>query len=249
MKYFPRMIGKGQQPTEEEMVNFIGAPANEAWLELRHFIDDRYDIPSTILYYGAKYGWTFRYRKSGRTFCSLFPEKNGFTVLIVLGINESQKALAIRDELSLKISNLLEDTAQLHDGHWLWIHVTSINDVEDVKRLLRIKRKPKKKLESTNEILKPIILSVSGNSLRRGARLTQEWKSVLKADPLDWLLEPKNPAVRYYALLDLLYYSLADSKMQEAKEVVQTNYKVTRIFNKQHTEGYWESLDHPYHPK
>ena len=31
-----------------------------------------------------------------------------------------------------------------------------------------------------------------------------DWKSVLKADPTKWLMEPNNPSVRYFALTELL---------------------------------------------
>jgi hypothetical protein len=54
-------------------------------------------------------------------FSNVFPEKGGFTVLIVLGKKESEKALSIRDELSSEIHKLLGDTEQLHDGRWLRI--------------------------------------------------------------------------------------------------------------------------------
>ena len=30
------------------------------------------------------------------------------------------------------------------------------------------------------------------------------WKSLLKTDPTDWLLERDNPSVRYYTLTDIL---------------------------------------------
>ena len=113
---FSRMIDKTRKPSEEEMVCFIGERARNAWLEIRRFIEDRYDLVPETVFYGAKYGWTVRYRKGGKTLCSLFPEKGGFTVLIVLGKKESEKALSIRDELSSKIQKLLENTEQLHDG-------------------------------------------------------------------------------------------------------------------------------------
>ena len=73
-------------------------------------------IPPETLFYGKKYGRTVRYRKSGKTLCSLFPEKSGFTVLINLGGKEAEKALAIRDELSSKVNELLGAAKQLHDG-------------------------------------------------------------------------------------------------------------------------------------
>ena len=141
---FVRMKDKARKPTEEEIIGFIGEPAKEAWQEIRQFLEDRYDLEPETLFYGAKYGWTIRYRKSGKTLCSLFPEKGGFTVLITLGRKESEKALLIRDELSSKIRKLLEDTEQLHDGRWLWIRLLTASDTEDVKKLLQIKRKPKK---------------------------------------------------------------------------------------------------------
>jgi len=141
---FLRMTDKVRKPTEEEIIGFIGEPAKEAWLEIRQFLEDRYDLVPETLFYGAKYGWTIRYRKGGKTLCSLFPEKGGFTVLIVLGRKESEKALLIRDELSSKIRKLLGDTEQLHDGRWLWIRLLTASDTDDVKKLLQIKRKPKK---------------------------------------------------------------------------------------------------------
>jgi len=141
---FHRMIDKARKLTEEEMVSFIGERAEEAWLEMRRFIEEHYDFVPETVFYGAKYGWTVRYRKSGKTLCSLFPEKGGFTVLIVLGRKESEKVLSMRDELNSKIRKLLEDTKQLHDGRWLWIRLLTTDDTDDIKKLLQIKRKPKK---------------------------------------------------------------------------------------------------------
>ncbi len=138
------MTDKAREPTEEEMLSFIGEQTKEAWLEIRRFIEDRYDLVPDTIFCGAKYGWTIRYRKGGKTLCSLFPEKGGFTILIVLGKKESEKAISIRDELSSKIRTLLGNTEQLHDGRWLWIRLLTTSDTDDVKKLLQIKRKPEK---------------------------------------------------------------------------------------------------------
>jgi len=107
------------------------------WLEIRRFIEDRYGLVPETVFYGAEYGWTVRYRKGGKTLCSLFPEKGGFTVLIVLGKKESEKALSIRDELSSKIQKLLENTEQLHDGRWLWIRLLTTSDTDDLRNFCK----------------------------------------------------------------------------------------------------------------
>ncbi|MFQ5761995.1 MAG: DUF3788 domain-containing protein [Candidatus Bathyarchaeia archaeon] len=139
-----RITDKTHKPTEDEIISFIGARAKGAWLEIRHFLEDRYDLVPETVFYGAKYGWTIRYRKGGKTLCSLFPEEGGFTVLIVLGKEESEKTLSMYDELSSKVRRLLADARQLHDGRWLWIRLLTTSDAEDVKKLLQVKRKPKK---------------------------------------------------------------------------------------------------------
>ena len=142
---YSRMIDKTHKPTEEEILSFIGEHAKEAWLEIKQFIEKHYDIEPETLYYGTKYGWTIRYRKGGKTLCSLFPEKDGFTILITLGKKESEKVLSLFDELSSKTQKLLRNTKQLHDGRWLWIRLLAKSDTDDVKKLLQIKRRPKKR--------------------------------------------------------------------------------------------------------
>ncbi|MCK4280377.1 MAG: DUF3788 domain-containing protein [Candidatus Thorarchaeota archaeon] len=141
----PRMIDKTQEPTEEEMMIFMGEQAGNVWVELRHFIEDNYDFVPETAFYGVKHGWTVRYRRSGRTLCSLFPEKDGFSVLIVLGRKDSEKALSMRDELSTRMIAILESTEQLHDGRWLWIKPLTASDTDDIKMLLQVKRRPKKR--------------------------------------------------------------------------------------------------------
>ncbi len=142
---FLRMMDKAREPTEEEMMNFVGERAEEAWTELRQFIEDNYDFVPETVFYGAKYGWTVRYRKSSKTLCSLFPEKGGFTVLIVLGKKDSEKVLLMRDELSTRMNAILWSTKQLHDGRWLWIKLLTASDTDDIKLLLQVKRRPKKR--------------------------------------------------------------------------------------------------------
>ncbi|KAA3654574.1 MAG: DUF3788 family protein [Calditrichaeota bacterium] len=83
-----------------------------------------------------------RYRKSGKTLISLFPEHGAFTALVVLGKKESENVMGIREQLSPSTRDLIGSTNQLQDGKWLWIRVLDPSQVEDVKQLLQAKRKP-----------------------------------------------------------------------------------------------------------
>lgn len=141
---FLRMTDKAHKPVEDEIMGFIGEHAKGAWLELEAFIRGNYDMEPETIFYGKKYGWTVRYRKSGKTLCSLFPEKGGFAVLITLGNKESEEAFTMKDKLSSKINELLRTTEQLRDGRWLWFRQLNKRDVHDIEKLLLIKKKPTK---------------------------------------------------------------------------------------------------------
>jgi hypothetical protein len=130
-------------PVEKEITDFIGEPAKEAWAKLRRFLKENYDIAPEMMF-DKKHGWDVRYRKSGKTLITLTPEKEAVRILIVLGREESAKALSMQKELSPKMYKLIENTKQLHDGRWLWLRLFKPEDVNDIEKLLPIKRKPKK---------------------------------------------------------------------------------------------------------
>ena len=141
---YERMVDDKHQPTEKEILKTIGQTA--AWLDLRQYIEENYNFAPELVFYGKKYGWTIRYRKSGKTLCSLFPENGAFTALVVLGGKEVEKTFSILDRLSPDVRLLFENAKQLRDGRWLWIRVLTNSDVESVKLLLNVKRKPKKSI-------------------------------------------------------------------------------------------------------
>ena len=139
-----RMLDGTHSPDEGEISDFIqDSGAVEAWKELRKHLHESYDITPEMIF-DKRQGWDIRYRKSGKTLVTLTPEKGSVRILLVLGREESAKALSMQNELSPKMYKLIEDTKQLHDGRWLWIRLNSARDAEDVKKLLPLKRKPKK---------------------------------------------------------------------------------------------------------
>jgi hypothetical protein len=74
-------------------------------------------------------------------------------------------------------------------------------------------------------------------------------ESVLKDAPIDWLLGPDNPSVRYFTMRDILAYPSDDPEMLEAKKTIATSREVEKIFGKQRPGGHWESAATPYMPK
>lgn len=67
-----------------------------------------------------------------------------------------------------------------------------------------------------------------------------DWKSVLKADSTDWLLEKDNPSVRFFTLTEIFGKPENGAEAEEAKEDIMKIGTVPKILAKQKNEGYWE---------
>ncbi len=75
------------------------------------------------------------------------------------------------------------------------------------------------------------------------------WKSYLKNDPTEWLLEEDNPSVRFFALTELLEKPENDPEVKEAKNEIMNIGVVPKILAKQNAQGYWEAPDRFYTAK
>ena len=144
---YERMLDKEYEPTEDEVFAYLGREAVEAWQDVTAFIDANYNFTRETTFGGRKYGWAIRYRRSGKSLCTLHPERGAFTILIVLGKKEVEQAVDRLDEFGPDIASLVTGARQYHDGRWLWIRVLNKDNLDDVKRLLLIKKKPQKKKE------------------------------------------------------------------------------------------------------
>lgn len=133
-------------PNIEQLESLLGETAMEAWNELIGFIDLNYEFQPTWDE-GGKYGiWEVKYRRSGKTLCSFYVKNGQFTVLVILGKAERESFELLHKEFSSEINELYTNTHQYHDGRWLWINVFNMSLTEDIKRLIVIKKKPKRKV-------------------------------------------------------------------------------------------------------
>lgn len=65
------------------------------------------------------------------------------------------------------------------------------------------------------------------------------WQKYLNGDPLPWLLEPENPSIRYWTLVDILDRPDADPEVQATRAAIAGQPLVKELFARQHPEGYW----------
>ena len=139
------MIQPGQPPTESEVKKWIGNESYKYWKQLENLIEKKYTniFSPEWLFGGKKHGWARRYKKS-RSFCTFIPERNQFGLLIVFGAKEREKVKEIFSGISAYTRKLYSKAKTYHDGKWLFLTIKNEKVLEDVIKLLEVKRKPKK---------------------------------------------------------------------------------------------------------
>lgn len=140
-----RMLDGAEEPNAGSVEQWIGARNYKRWTRLLEFIDENYPGVFTPdwIFGGKKYGWGLRFKKS-KSFCTLIPERNRLVVQIVFGGEERAKAEEILSELSPGVRDAYTNATTYHDGKWLAVAVDSDKVMDDIERLLTVKRKPKR---------------------------------------------------------------------------------------------------------
>ncbi|MDU1413827.1 MAG: DUF3788 domain-containing protein [Clostridium sp.] len=132
-------------PTEEELNQLMEEDVFKTWCAINNFIKDNYDMDMLWDNGGKTGAFELKYRKSGKTFCALYPRDKGMRILIILGKNEREKFENSRKDFSEYINDFYDNTHQYHDGKWLYLDIINSTVITDIEKLLFIKKKPNKK--------------------------------------------------------------------------------------------------------
>ena len=140
-----RMLDGSKQPDVRSVAAWLGASGSGHWTRLLEFIEVNYPGVFTPdwIFGGKKYGWGLRFKKS-KSFCTLIPERNRLVVQIVFGGEVREKAEKILPELTSSTRRAYREATTYHDGKWLAIVADRDETLDDIERLLAIKRKPKR---------------------------------------------------------------------------------------------------------
>jgi len=138
------MTQPGNPPSDSEIADWVGNEAYECWKQVEHLIERGYPniFAPEWFFGGKKHGWSLRYKRN-KSFCTLIPEKNRFSLLIVFGAEERKKVESMKNELSAQTQKEYDDATTYHDGKWVLVTVDSDTVVEDIRKLLEVKRRPK----------------------------------------------------------------------------------------------------------
>jgi hypothetical protein len=135
------ILDGGIMPTFEDITDYINMPARKLWLEMNSFIQEKYAASPKLTYSkcSAKPGWNVKYQKSGKSLCTLYPEKDGFEVLLVIKLDMFPIVEAMGDELSPEVLHIAKAASPFNGTKWLMIPVLDDKILSDVKQLMVLK--------------------------------------------------------------------------------------------------------------
>lgn len=132
-------------PSESAMTELLGHALFAVWKKLCAAIDEAYKMERQWNDGGKNWTYEYKYRRGGKTLCSLYAKEKCVGFMIVFGKDERAKCEDIRGSLSASVCRQYDEAKTYHDGKWVMFTPTGTAEFDDYMKLLAVKRKPDKK--------------------------------------------------------------------------------------------------------
>ena len=132
-------------PSKSTMIELLGQSLFEVWQQLCSTIDEKYEMERLWNTGGKKWTYEYKYRRGGKTLCTLYAREKCIGFMIIFGKDERAKFEDIRDTLSTSICRQYDEAKIYRDGKWVMFQPIDTAEFDDYIKLLAIKRKPNKK--------------------------------------------------------------------------------------------------------
>ncbi len=132
-------------PSQSAMAELLGQPLLEVWQALCLAIDEKYDMERVWNTGGKNWAYEYKYRRGGKTLCSLYAKSNCIGFMIIFGKEERTKFEEIRGTLSDAVCRQYDEAKIYHNGKWVMFEPADTADFDDYMKLLAVKRKPNRK--------------------------------------------------------------------------------------------------------
>ncbi len=133
-----------QKPTLTTISAYVDSPLFE---QLCNHMETEYQSKPVFEYSkcSMQYGWNMKYKKAGRTLCTIYPMDGYFIALIVMGNREMIETELMLPFFTEYFQKLYRETKTGMNQKWLMISVTDDTILEDVKQCIAIRRGKRKK--------------------------------------------------------------------------------------------------------
>jgi len=126
----------------EEIFTYIHEPALSWWREINAFIQQTWQVKPKVAYSkcSAQRGWNVKYQKSGKSICTLYPEKESFIVLLVVKLEVADMIEAMADQYDPAVMDIVRNARPFNGTKWLMLPILSEAVLKNVQELMVFKQ-------------------------------------------------------------------------------------------------------------
>lgn len=66
-------------------------------------------------------GWNVKFRKSGKTLCTIYPRESFFRIMVVIGTKEKEAVSTLLSDCSSRLKDIYRETPEGNGQRWLMI--------------------------------------------------------------------------------------------------------------------------------
>lgn len=132
---------KNHCPTLTELEEYV---KNPVFMQFCSGIKEKYECSEKIEFSGCSMerGWNIKFKKSGRTLCTLYPRESYFTAMVVVSQKEKEDVEALLPECTQQLREIYTQTKEGNGQRWLMIDIEDAGDLyRDVLRLVDVRKK------------------------------------------------------------------------------------------------------------
>jgi hypothetical protein len=134
---FSALDDRSRRPGTEDVASVLGR-SHASWRALREAIAAAHEpVTEEWTFAGAKWGWSFRLKRSKRTILYMTPRRKHFTVGFVLG--EKAAAAALASDLPAAVRRAVDEAPRYAEGRGLRLEIRKKADLDAVLALAAIK--------------------------------------------------------------------------------------------------------------
>jgi hypothetical protein len=129
---------------DEKRLNELPPNISEVWKKLISYVRIKYDMDESWK------GETLKFKKSGRTIFSVSVKPHTVEACIIFGQREREKFEDNYENFSERVQQIYTASTTYHDGKWLFLDVYNVKFIDEFVKLLKIKKKPNRKVSADN---------------------------------------------------------------------------------------------------
>ena len=138
------MLDKNVIPDEIAIQEYLGRLSHECLTAFENRLEANYQLTKELKFpFGKNYGWGYKYSHRSSHLCYIFFEKGAFTVTLQIGDKQVNSVEEILPSLDPKTRDLWKNRYSCGEhGGWIHYRVLADEELDDILKLLFIRKKP-----------------------------------------------------------------------------------------------------------